>query len=103
MHLGKSMKPLNKIEKILIEVQGFRFSALADGPVDGDLVLLLHGFPQFADAWLGVMRPIAEAGFRAVAVDQRGYSSEAGPQEVKGYAIEHLISDVLGFVGALAS
>jgi hypothetical protein len=27
MHLGKSMKPLNKIEKILIEVQGFRFSA----------------------------------------------------------------------------
>jgi hypothetical protein len=39
MHLGKSMKPLNKIEKILIEVQGFRFSALADGPVDGDLVI----------------------------------------------------------------
>jgi pimeloyl-ACP methyl ester carboxylesterase len=74
MHLGKSMKPLNKIEKILIEVQGLRFSALADGPVDGDLVLLLRGFPEFADAWLDVMRPIAEAGFRAVAVDQRGYS-----------------------------
>jgi pimeloyl-ACP methyl ester carboxylesterase len=92
-------EPLNKIEKILIEV--FRFSALADGPVDGDLVLLLHGFPEFADAWLDVMRPIAEAGFRALAVDQRGYSSEARPQEVKDYAIEHLISDVLGFVGAL--
>jgi pimeloyl-ACP methyl ester carboxylesterase len=101
MHLGKSMKALNKIEKILIEVQGFRFSALAAGPVDGHLVLLLHGFPEFADAWLDVMRRIAEAGFRAVAVDQRGYSSEARPQEVKDYAIEHLISDVLGFVGAL--
>lgn len=94
------MKPHNNIEKILIEVQGFRFSALADGPVDGDLVLLLHGFPEFADAWLDVMRPIAEAGFRAVAVDQRGYSSEARPQEVKDYAIERLISDVRGFVGA---
>src|SRR5712664_138483 len=101
MYLGKSMKPLNNVEKTVIEVQGFRFSALAAGPVDGDLVLFLHGFPEFANAWLDVMRPIAEAGFRAVAVDQRGYSSEARPQEVKDYMIEHLISDVQGFVNAL--
>src|SRR5207253_5888287 len=47
------------------------------------------------------MRPIAQAGFRAVAVDQRGYSPEARPQEVKDYAIEQLISDVQGFVNAL--
>lgn len=39
--------------------------------------------------------------FRAVAVDQRGYSLEARPEEVKDYAIEHLISDVQGFVNAL--
>jgi pimeloyl-ACP methyl ester carboxylesterase len=38
------------------------------------LVLFLHGFPESGDAWLDVMQPIAEAGFRAVAVDQRGYS-----------------------------
>ena len=95
------MKPLNSVEKTVIEVQGYRFSALAAGPIDGNLVLFLHGFPEFANAWLDVMRPIAEAGFRAVAVDQRGYSSEARPQEVKDYMIEHLISDVQGFVNAL--
>jgi len=89
------------VEKTVIEVQGFRFSALSAGPVNGDLVLFLHGFPEFANAWLDVMRPISEAGFRAVAVDQRGYSSEARPQEVKDYAIEHLLSDVQGFVNAL--
>ncbi len=94
------MKPLNSVEKTVIEVQGYRFSALAAGPIDGNLVLFLHGFPEFANAWLDVMRPIAE-GFRAVAVDQRGYSSEARPQEVKDYMIEHLISDVQGFVNAL--
>jgi len=95
------MKALNDFEKTVIDVQGFRFNALAEGPVDGELVLFLHGFPEFADAWLDVMHPIAQAGFRAVAVDQRGYSPEARPQEVKDYAIEHLISDVLGFVNAL--
>jgi pimeloyl-ACP methyl ester carboxylesterase len=93
MHLGKSMKPLSNVEKTVIEVQGFRFSVLSAGPVNGDLVLFLHGFPEFANAWLDVMRPISEAGFRAVAVDQRGYSSEARPQEVKDYTIEHLLSD----------
>jgi pimeloyl-ACP methyl ester carboxylesterase len=101
MHLGKSMKPLNNVEKTVIEVQGYRFSALAAGPIDGNLVLFLHGFPEFANAWLDVMGPIAAAGFRAVAVDQRGYSSDARPQEVKDYAVEHLISDVQGFVSAL--
>jgi pimeloyl-ACP methyl ester carboxylesterase len=95
------MKTLNNFEKTVIDVQGFRFNALAEGPVDGELVLFLHGFPEFADAWLDVMHPIAQAGFRAVAVDQRGYSPEARPQEVKEYVIEHLISDVQGFVNVL--
>ena len=95
------MKPLNNVENTVIEVQDFRFTALAAGPVNGDLVLFLHGFPEFANAWLDVMRPISEAGFRAVAVDQRGYSSEARPQEVKDYTIEHLLADVQGFVNAL--
>jgi len=100
-HFGESMKALNNFEKTVLDVQSFRFTALAAGPVDGELVLFLHGFPEFADAWLDVMRPIAQAGFRAVAVDQRGYSPEARPQEVKDYAIEQLISDVQGFVNAL--
>jgi hypothetical protein len=40
------MKPLNNVENTVIEVQDFRFTALAAGPVNGDLVLFLHGFPE---------------------------------------------------------
>jgi pimeloyl-ACP methyl ester carboxylesterase len=88
-------------ERIRIAAQGFRFNALVEGPADGELALFLHGFPEFADAWRDVMHPIAQAGFRAVAVDQRGYSPEARPNEVSDYGIEHLVSDICGFADAL--
>lgn len=47
------------------------------------------------------MVPIAEAGFHAVAVDQRGYSGGARPHSVSDYGIEHLLSDIHGFANAL--
>jgi pimeloyl-ACP methyl ester carboxylesterase len=80
-----------------INLHGLRFNALVGGPADGDLVLFLHGFPEFGVAWCDVMQPIAEAGFRAVAVDQRGYSRGARPTDVNDYGVEHLLSDVQGF------
>ena len=84
-----------------INLSGFRFNALVAGAADGDLVLFLHGFPEFGDAWRDVMQPIAEAGFRAVAVDQRGYSRGARPTDASDYRIEHRLSDVRGFGDAL--
>lgn len=92
---------MSDFEATQIRVQGFRFNALAAGPEDGELVLFLHGFPEFGDAWCNVMQPIAKAGFRTVAVDQRGYSPEARPNHVGDYRIEHLMSDIGGFADAL--
>ena len=92
---------MTSLKKSILDVQGFHFSALGEGPEDGPLVLFLHGFPEFADAWQGVMHPIAQAGFHAVAVDQRGYSTGARPGELNNYAIEHLLADVRGFADAL--
>ena len=96
------MKAPDTFKKTVIAVEGLRFDALTEGPVDGELVLFLHGFPEFADAWLNVMQPIAQTGFYCVAVSQRGYSPEARPEEVRDYAIQHLISDVQGFADALS-
>ena len=42
-------------------------------PADRPLVLLLHGFPEIAYSWRKVMPALADAGFHAVAPDQRGY------------------------------
>jgi pimeloyl-ACP methyl ester carboxylesterase len=92
-----------ELQEIVLERQGLRFNALSMGPADGELVLMLHGFPEFADAWLDIMGALASARFHAVAVDQRGYSPGARPSEVADYAIELLISDVAAFASALGS
>lgn len=95
------MRHDNELQRIVLESQGLRFNALSRGPADGELVLFLHGFPQFADAWREIMGAVASAGFYAVAVDQRGYSPGARPSQVADYAIEHLISDIVAFADAL--
>ena len=77
------------------------FRARAAGPDDGRPVLLLHGFPQTSRAWLPVMDALAEAGCRAVAFDQRGYSPGARPDDPAAYAPEPLVGDVLEVADAL--
>ena len=83
-------------------VNGYAFDAISMGPDSGECVLLLHGFPQFADAWVDAIRSINEAGFQAVAIDQRGYSPGARPGAVEDYTVDRLTSDVLGFADVMA-
>jgi pimeloyl-ACP methyl ester carboxylesterase len=64
-------------EALSLDANGFRFDAIARGEDSAPLVLFLHGWPSFATSWREVMAPVAAAGFRAVAVDQRGYSRGA--------------------------
>jgi pimeloyl-ACP methyl ester carboxylesterase len=77
------------------------FDALGAGPEDGRPVMLLHGFPEDAGQWLAQLDVLGEAGYRAVAFDQRGYSPRARPTEVDAYAPEELIADVLAVADVL--
>ncbi|MCW7540842.1 alpha/beta hydrolase [Aquabacterium sp. A7-Y] len=86
-----------------LQARGLSFDAIAAGPENGPLLLCLHGFPQFADAWSGVMLRLAQAGWRVVAVDQRGYSPGARPAGVASYRIELLVQDVLAWADALGA
>jgi len=90
-----------ELEHIEISVEDFVFDAVAAGPWDGELVLLLHGFPQAGYAWRNQLPVLAALGFRVVAPDQRGYSAGARPPEVSDYVIEELVGDVLGMATAL--
>jgi pimeloyl-ACP methyl ester carboxylesterase len=84
-----------------LTVGGLAFSALDDGPVDGEPVLLLHGFPEGASCWSGVLPGLGAAGLRAVAPDQRGYSAGVRPAETAAYGLDQLVDDVLGMLDAL--
>ncbi len=89
------------MERIQIEVDGLLFDALAAGPEGGELVLLLHGFPQTSYSYRRQVPALAGAGFRVVAPDQRGYSPGARPAAVEAYAIPQLVADVVGMADAL--
>ncbi|GAB3213615.1 alpha/beta fold hydrolase [Marinactinospora thermotolerans] len=79
------------------------FDALAAGPEDGPLVLFLHGFPEFATSWRAQLLSVADAGYRAVAVDQRGYSPGARPGDVRDYVVSELLDDLFGFADELGA
>ncbi len=91
------------MEHIELAVGEYTFSALADGPLDGDLVLLLHGFPETSYEWRAQIPVLAAAGHRVVAPDQRGYAEGARPANVDDYGIEALVGDAVGFVDALGA
>lgn len=77
------------------------FDLQAAGPADGRGVLLLHGFPEAASEWEHQLAALGAAGYRAVAVDQRGYSPGVRPVDVAAYRMDELVGDVLAITEAL--
>jgi pimeloyl-ACP methyl ester carboxylesterase len=71
-----------------------------DSGGDGDVVLLLHGFPQTRTSWSRITPQLTAAGHRVVAPDQRGYSPGARPPRRRDYAIDRLVGDVLALADA---
>ncbi|MBM4268330.1 MAG: alpha/beta hydrolase [Deltaproteobacteria bacterium] len=86
-----------------IEASGFVFDARATGPESGELVLLLHGFPQSSLEWEAQLEALGRAGYRAVAPDQRGYSRDARPVEVEAYWQDLLAADAIAIADALGA
>jgi pimeloyl-ACP methyl ester carboxylesterase len=68
---------------------------------EGPLVLLLHGFPELWYSFRHQLRALAEAGYRAVAPDQRGYGATDAPSAVNQYTLMHLAGDIVGLFDAL--
>jgi pimeloyl-ACP methyl ester carboxylesterase len=69
---------------------------------EGPLVLMAHGFPESWYSWRHQMAPIAQAGFTACAIDVRGYGGSQKFPEVADYAMEAIVSDLLGVADALS-
>ena len=77
---------------------GLTFDVLDTGPIDGEVVVLLHGFPQRASSWSQVAEHLHAAGCRTIAPDQRGYSPRARPRRRRDYALPRLAADVEALV-----
>src|SRR3546814_20839788 len=74
------------------------------GRKGGVPVFMCHGYPELAYSWRHQIPALAEAGFRAIAPDQRGYGNTGGPKgqdAVPLYDMEHLTSDLVGLLDGL--
>jgi epoxide hydrolase 4 len=88
-------------EHTFIQTNGLRLHVVQAGPPEGPLVVLLHGFPEFWRSWKKQIAPLAAAGYRVVAPDQRGYNLSDVPKQVGAYAMDELVRDVVGLLDAL--
>jgi epoxide hydrolase 4 len=82
----------------LVDVGDVRLHVAEAG--EGPLVVLLHGFPEFWYSWRHQIRALAEAGYRAVAPDLRGYNLSEKPPALSAYRAQALVADVAGLIAA---
>lgn len=78
-----------------------QFDVVDSGPIDGETVVLLHGFPQTSTSWGRVWPMLNELGYRTVAPDQRGYSPGARPAGRRAYRLPKIVDDTMALVDAL--
>src|SRR5215469_18270219 len=93
-------RPMPDFTHRTIDTNGIRMHIAECGA--GPLVLLVHGFPESWYSWRHQLPAIGEAGFRAVAIDVRGYGRSSAPLEVEAYGMLQHVHDNLGVVEALA-
>src|SRR5215471_7604890 len=84
-----------------VETNGIRVHLAEAG--DGPLVVLCHGFPELWYSWRHQLVALAEAGFRAVAPDMRGYGQTDRPEAIEQYTIFHMVGDMVGLLDALGA
>ncbi len=91
---------VQKLEHVYLPTNGVRLHVVQNGSRYGALVILLHGFPEFWYGWRRQIQPLADAGFRVWAPDQRGYNLSDKPLGTTAYRLDELALDVLGLINA---
>ena len=82
-----------------VDASGTRIHVAEVG--DGPMVLFIHGFPESWYSWRYQLPAVAAAGYRAVAIDVRGYGSSEAPADVDAYRLIDLVGDCVGVIEAL--
>lgn len=84
-----------------VQANGVRLHYVEQGT--GPLMVLLHGFPDFWYSWRDQIPAFAEAGYRVVAPDLRGYNESERPPGVAAYALDTLAADIAALITALGA
>jgi pimeloyl-ACP methyl ester carboxylesterase len=82
-----------------VDANGIRIHLVEAG--EGPAVLLCHGFPESSHSWRHQLKALAEAGYRAIAPDMRGYGGTDAPEPIEAYSQLSLIGDMVALLDAL--
>ncbi|GEN50755.1 alpha/beta fold hydrolase [Alkalibacterium pelagium] len=91
---------MEAFEHETVNVNGIDLHVVQHGPKDGEVMLFLHGFPEFWYGWHKQIDYFAAEGYRVWAPDQRGYNLSDKPEAVENYEMTHLVDDVVGLIKA---
>jgi len=89
-----------ELEHQMITTNGVVLHVVQAGDPNGELVILLHGFPEFWYGWRKQIDYLVKAGYRVWAPDQRGYNLSEKPQGIDAYVVSTLAADVIGLIDA---
>jgi pimeloyl-ACP methyl ester carboxylesterase len=90
---------MNSTARITV-ADGIELDVIDTGPGERGTVVLLHGFPESSHSWRHQVAPLAEAGWRVLVPDQRGYAASSAPTDVAAYRADHLADDIAGLLDA---
>ena len=87
------------INHTFVDTNGIRMHVAEAG--SGDLVILLHGWPELWYSWRHQLATLSAAGYRVIAPDQRGFGQSESPDAMEAFNILELTADIVGMVSAL--
>ena len=90
---------MSQLQHRFVNTNGLRMQFAEQGK--GPLVILCHGFPESWYSWRHQIRALADAGYRVVAPDMRGFGRSGRPYAVEAYTQPILVGDIVGLLHAL--
>lgn len=89
-----SAAEVTSAKAVFVDSGQFTLEVREFGPADGELVILMHGFPECWASWRHQIAPLANAGYRLLVPNLRGYGRGEKPQNLIDYRIDHLAADI---------
>ena len=81
-----------------VATNGLQMAVYEQG--EGPAIVFCHGFPELAFSWRSQIAALSNAGFHAIAPDQRGYGLTGGPSDPAQYDMQFICDDLIGMLDA---
>jgi pimeloyl-ACP methyl ester carboxylesterase len=87
-----------QITRRITTAPGIELDVIDAGAPGDPVIVLCHGWPESSHSWRHQIEPLADAGWRVLVPDQRGYGASSAPRVVGAYRSDHLAADLVALL-----